>query len=85
MNRSGFLLFMALRGPVRFVLGIFGAIGLLGGLICLILALMGGKLMLGLTGVALLYMWWLTFRGRFEYDRAVLRRVPEGLELTLFQ
>lgn len=76
MGRSGFLLFLALRGPVRFVLGLAAAVGLLGGLVLIVLTLSNGGFMRGLVGVGLLGVWWFAYCGRFEFDRAILRRTP---------
>ena len=76
MGHSGFLLFLALRGPVRFVLGLAAAVGLLGGLVLLVLTLSNGGFVRGVVGFGLLFVWWLAYCGRFEFDRAVLRRTP---------
>lgn len=76
MGRLGFLALLALRGPVRLVLGLAGAVGLLGGLVILVLTLAHGGVLRGLLGATLVGVWFLAFWGRFEYDRAVVKRAP---------
>lgn len=76
MGHSGFLVLLALRGPVRFVLGLAAAFSLLGGLVLLVLTLSNGGFLRGLIGIGCVFLWWLVCCGRFEFDRAILRRTP---------
>lgn len=83
MAHAEFLTFLAMRGLVRFVLGLVGSISLLTGLVLIVLSLSNGGVSRGLLGFFLIILWWLAIYGRFTYDRAILRRAPSDCTFHL--
>ncbi len=84
MGRSSLLLLLALRAPVRGVLGAVGSLAMLSGLVCLVLALAGQDLLMVVSGIIGLGVWYMSVALRWSYDSAVLRRAPEGESMHLF-
>jgi hypothetical protein len=83
MAHTEFLTFLAMRGLVRFILGLVGSISLLTGLVLIVLSLSNGGVSRGLLGFSLIGLWWLALYIRFTYDRAILRHVPSDCTFTL--
>jgi|tagenome__1003787_1003787.scaffolds.fasta_scaffold20852307_2 hypothetical protein len=83
MGRSSLLLLLAMRSPVHGILGAVGSLAMLGGLVCLVLAISGKGILMVAAGVIGLGIWYGSTVLRWSYDSAVLRRAPDGEYLHL--
>lgn len=85
MSNLSFLALLRLRVFVRQILGLFGAIGLIGGGVCLLLGLNSGSLSLLLYGAAGVGLWFGVYALAWHYDQAIFRRQPPGYRISLDQ